>query len=118
VSILTTNYDENLDEAFKRRLNFRVEFPFPDIEAREKLWAIMLPKQVRTSDGIDWNVLAKRFELSGGNIRNAVLRAAFYAAAGKCPIDQQLLEKAATRESEEMGKLVHHGGPSTSLRRR
>jgi ATPase family associated with various cellular activities (AAA)/Winged helix domain, variant len=108
VSILTTNYDENLDEAFKRRLNFRVEFPFPDIEARERLWPIMLPKQVRTDGVIDWKHMAKRFELSGGNIRNAVLRAAFYAAEGTRAIDQEMLEKAATREADEMGKLVHH----------
>jgi hypothetical protein len=109
VSILTTNYDENLDEAFKRRLNFRVEFPFPDIEAREKLWPIMLPKQVKPVGDIDWKHLAKRFELSGGNIRNAVLRAAFYAAQGSATsVDQEMLEKAATREADEMGKLVHH----------
>jgi SpoVK/Ycf46/Vps4 family AAA+-type ATPase len=109
VSILTTNYDENLDEAFKRRLNFRVEFPFPDIEARAKLWPIMLPKQVGTHGEIDWLHMAKRFELSGGNIRNAVLRAAFYAAEGGVrSINQEMLEKAATREADEMGKLVHH----------
>jgi SpoVK/Ycf46/Vps4 family AAA+-type ATPase len=108
VSILTTNYDENLDEAFKRRLNFRIEFPFPDLEAREKLWPIMLPKQVKTDGAIDWSRLAKRFELSGGNIRNAVLRAAFYAAEGNRLMDQEMLEKAATREADEMGKLVHH----------
>jgi SpoVK/Ycf46/Vps4 family AAA+-type ATPase len=108
VSILTTNYDENLDEAFKRRLNFRIEFPFPDIDAREKLWPIMLPKQVKPDGGIDWKHLAKRFELSGGNIRNAVLRAAFYAAQGSGKtVDQEMLEKAATREADEMGKLVH-----------
>jgi ATP-dependent 26S proteasome regulatory subunit len=105
---LTTNYDENLDEAFKRRLNFRVEFPFPDLEAREKLWPIMLPRQVKTSGEIDWKHMAKRFELSGGNIRNAVLRAAFYAAEGGAMIDQEMLEKAATREADEMGILVHH----------
>jgi SpoVK/Ycf46/Vps4 family AAA+-type ATPase len=108
VSILTTNYDENLDEAFKRRLNFRVEFPFPDIEAREKLWPIMMPRQVKIAGEVDWRHMAKRFELSGGNIRNAVLRAAFYAAEGNLAIDQEMLEKAATRESDEMGKLVHH----------
>ena len=108
VSILTTNYDENLDEAFKRRLNFRIEFPFPDIDAREKLWPIMLPRQVKTDGAIDWNRMAKRFELSGGNIRNAVLRAAFYAAEGNRLMDQEMLEKAATREADEMGKLVHH----------
>ncbi len=112
VSILTTNYDENLDEAFKRRLNFRIEFPFPDINARSKLWPIMLPKQVRTDGVIDWIHMAKRFELSGGNIRNAVLRAAFYAAEGNTAVDQEMLEKAATRESDEMGKLVHHAPPA------
>jgi SpoVK/Ycf46/Vps4 family AAA+-type ATPase len=108
VSILTTNYDENLDEAFKRRLNFRVEFPFPDLEAREKLWPIMLPRQVKTIGEINWKHMAKRFELSGGNIRNAVLRAAFYAAEGGAEVSQEMLEKAATREADEMGILVHH----------
>ena len=63
---------------------------------------------MRTNGEIDWKHLAKRFELSGGNIRNAVLRAAFYAAEGTRAVDQEMLEKAATREADEMGKLVHH----------
>jgi SpoVK/Ycf46/Vps4 family AAA+-type ATPase len=107
VSILTTNFEDTIDEAFKRRLNFRIEFPFPEVEDREKLWPIMLPKQLPRAEDIDWHHLAKRFELSGGNIRNAVLRAAFYSVEEKRPVDLDLLERAAVRESEEMGKLVH-----------
>jgi SpoVK/Ycf46/Vps4 family AAA+-type ATPase len=107
VSILTTNFEDTLDEAFKRRLNFRIEFPFPEIEDREKLWPIMLPKEAAREDNINWNDLARRFELSGGNIRNAVMRAAFYSVEAKAPISQDMLERAAIRESEEMGKLVH-----------
>ena len=108
VSILTTNFEDTLDEAFKRRLNFRIEFPFPEEEDRERLWPIMLPREMKRTDDIDWPHLAKRFELSGGNIRNAVLRAAFYSVEASAPINQEMLEKAAIRESEEMGKLVHH----------
>jgi len=107
VSILTTNFEDTIDEAFKRRLNFRIEFPFPEIEDREKLWPIMLPRALPKVDDINWHHLAKRFELSGGNIRNAVLRAAFYSVEEKRPVDLDMLERAAVRESEEMGKLVH-----------
>ncbi len=108
VSILTTNFEDTIDEAFKRRLQFRVEFPFPDIEFREKLWKVMVPKSVPIVDDIDWFHLAKRFDLAGGNIRNAVARAAFYAAEAGKPVDQSMLERAGTRESEETGKLVQH----------
>ena len=108
VSILTTNFEDTIDEAFKRRLQFRVEFPFPDIEDRQKLWKVMVPKTVPLAPDIDWFRLAKRFDLAGGNIRNAVARAAFYAAEAGTPVDQVMLEKAGTRESEETGKLVQH----------
>ena len=106
VSILTSNFSDTLDDAFKRRLNFRIEFPFPEEEDRERLWPIMLPREMKRADDIDWPHLARRFKLSGGNIRNAVLRAAFYSVDAHAPIDQEMLETAAIRESEEMGKLV------------
>ncbi len=108
VSILTTNFEDTIDEAFKRRLQFRIEFPFPDIEDRQRLWKVMVPKTVPLAPDIDWFRLAKRFDLAGGNIRNAVARAAFYAAEAGTPVDQVMLEKAGTRESEETGKLVQH----------
>src|SRR5579862_1114133 len=80
IAILTTNFGTAIDSAFKRRLSFRLTFPFPDEEMREKLWAGHLPADVPRAGAFDLADLARRFRLSGGYIRNAALRAAFLAA--------------------------------------
>ncbi|MCA9562073.1 MAG: ATP-binding protein [Myxococcales bacterium] len=106
VSILTTNNEKNIDEAFKRRLKFKVNFPLPKSELRAELWRSMVPPEAAIEENIEWEWLGKRFEMSGGNIKNAVLRAAFYAAEGDGVITHDLLYQAAIAESREMGKVV------------
>lgn len=106
MSLLTTNFAKSIDEAFKRRLKFRVDFPMPDAEQRTKLWRSMLPETAEVSDRIDFEYLGKRFKMSGGNIKNAVLRAAFYAAELGRAIDGELLDRAAMAEAREMGRLI------------
>ncbi len=106
ITILTTNLDSSIDDAFRRRISFRVDFPFPEIEDRERLWKSMLPRQAEVADGIDYRVLATKYEFSGGYIRNAVLRAAFLAADDSSPITQQHLQRAANLEYAAMGKVV------------
>ncbi len=106
ITILTTNLDSSIDDAFRRRISFRVDFPFPEIEDREKLWQAMMPKQAQVADNIDWLVLATKYEFSGGYIRNAVLRAAFLAADDGVPISQVHLMRAANLEYAAMGKVV------------
>ncbi|MCB9530138.1 MAG: hypothetical protein H6701_17420, partial [Myxococcales bacterium] len=66
----------------------------------------MLPETASVSDAIDFDYLGKRFKMSGGNIKNAVLRAAFYAAELGRPIDGELLDRAAMAEAREMGRLI------------
>jgi ATP-dependent 26S proteasome regulatory subunit len=105
-TILTTNNDKGIDEAFKRRLKFKVNFPLPDAELRARLWQTMLPSQARVEDDIEFEYLGREFEMSGGNIRNAVLRAAFYAAEGDGIITHDLLYQAALAEAREMGMVV------------
>ncbi len=105
MSLLTTNFAKSIDEAFKRRLKFRVDFPMPDADQRTRLWAAMLPEQAETSGDLGLAYLGKRFKMAGGNIKNAVLRAAFYAAEEGRAIDAALLERAALAESREMGRL-------------
>ena len=109
ISILTTNFEKNIDEAFKRRLNFRIHFPFPEEDARLRMWQVMIPAEAPTSDDIDWAWLAERYDVAGGNIKNAVLRAAFLAAERGTPINHEALQDAAVREIEEIGKLVRTG---------
>ena len=110
MSILTTNKEKAIDEAFKRRLKFKVSFPMPESELRAQLWEKMLPPEANIADGIDFRWLGEQFELSGGNIRNATLRAAFYAAEADGVITHDLLYQAALAEAREMGMVVRDEG--------
>jgi SpoVK/Ycf46/Vps4 family AAA+-type ATPase len=106
IVLLTTNRDTNIDEAFRRRLRFRIEFPTPDVREREQLWRTMIPASAPTARDVDFHALAERFQMTGGYIKNAAMRAAFLAAAsGSKVISQAILEKAVALEWEEMGKL-------------
>ncbi|HEY1558786.1 MAG TPA: ATP-binding protein [Kofleriaceae bacterium] len=106
ITILTTNLDASIDEAFRRRISFRIQFPLPEVEDRERLWRSMLPKQARVDPAINFHALASKFELAGGHIRNAVLRAAFMAADEDSAIRMDHMHKAAVLEYAAMGKLA------------
>lgn len=105
MSILTTNFERSLDEAFKRRLRFRLHFPLPEAEQRTELWQRMVPSEMPIEDGIRWDHFGKKYKIAGGNIKNAVLRAAFYAAESGGILTFDLLDKAAEAERRELGRL-------------
>jgi len=117
IAILTTNFPTALDEAFRRRIAMRVSFPKPQIEERKRLWESMLTNRAILAPKLDTEDLAYEFELAGGHIKNAVLRAAFIAATRGCLIDQELLRIAARIELKEQGLLVY-GSPYDELRAR
>jgi ATP-dependent 26S proteasome regulatory subunit len=112
VTILTTNFEDTIDPAFKRRITFKMRFEKPDGEARASLWAKMFPAQARLGDDIDFKEIGNRFELSGGSIRNAVIRSAFLAVEEGTPIHQRHILTAAAREAREMGALVNEARPA------
>ncbi len=105
MSILTTNFERSLDDAFKRRLRFKVQFMLPDADERALLWQRMVPARMRVADGVDWSRLGRVFKLSGGGIKNAVLRAAFLAADGDGVLTMQRLMTAGKAELRELGRL-------------
>ena len=109
IAILTTNFGTAIDNAFKRRLSFRLTFPFPDEDSREALWRAHLPAKLPVSGKLDLGELARRFRLSGGYIRNATLRAAFLAAEEQSPLTQDHLERAIKAEFREIGKIGESG---------
>jgi len=109
VAVLTTNFGTAIDAAFKRRLSCRLTFPFPDEEARERLWRVHLPEQMPLAGKLDLADLARRYKMSGGYIRNAALRAAFLAAEEQSPLSQDHLERAVRAEFREGGKLAESG---------
>ena len=105
VSVLTTNAESAIDPALQRRLNFRIRFPEPEVEEREKLWRQLLPPATGLTE-VDFHALAERFDMTGGYIKNAVVRAAVIAArAGRAMIADDLWV-GAHHEYVEMGKVM------------
>ncbi|MCX5741438.1 MAG: ATP-binding protein [Proteobacteria bacterium] len=105
IVVLTTNYESAIDEAFRRRLAAHIRFPVPETDERLLLWRALIPTKAPTSGDLRLADLAEKFEMSGGYIRNAVVRAAFLAAAEGSAIHANHLRYAAHLEYEGMGKI-------------
>ena len=107
IGVLATNLRQNIDEAFTRRMDFLVDFPFPEEVYRERIWQVSYPANAPLGTDVDFRTLAARFRLSGGNIRNAVLASAFLAAADNSPtINMRHVMQGVRREYQKMGKLI------------
>ena len=104
VVILATNFPQNMDSAFKRRISIRLEFYFPDYENRLLLWRKSVPKQLPLEPDVDFEDLAGRFELSGSSIKNVMLHAAFLAAPNKEEVGKRHILRALKRELEKSGQ--------------
>jgi len=106
VTLLATNLEQGLDDAFKRRVRFSILFELPEEAERRRLWISMFPSRVPLEPDIDWDLMAKRFEMAGGYIKKAALRAALIAAEARRPISTADLVEAARQEYREMGRII------------
>lgn len=119
LAILTTNLRANLDEAFIRRLDAIIDFPMPEEDERLALWRLHLSHDVPQSDDLDLRFLADRFRISGGNIRNICVTAAYFAAESEEPVSMADLVRATEREYRKLGRLTVESefGPYLALTR-
>jgi SpoVK/Ycf46/Vps4 family AAA+-type ATPase len=109
IVILTTNLDASVDKALKRRLAAHVVFQHPDDDERERLWKKLLAADAAPLDSaVDVVKLARAFpKMTGANIRNAALGAAFLAASERRPaIDHATVVQAARNEYLSMGHIL------------
>jgi ATPase family associated with various cellular activities (AAA)/Winged helix domain, variant len=104
--ILATNFRRNIDDAFVRRLDFVIDFPFPEAADRRRIWRLVLPAAAPVAADVDFDFLAERFKLSGGAIRNCSLAAAFRAAEEGSEIDMRHLVRAVAQEYGKQGRLT------------
>ncbi|MBN2385423.1 MAG: ATP-binding protein [Anaerolineales bacterium] len=100
LAILTTNLREAIDTAFLRRIRFVVQFPFPDLAQRVEIWRRIFPAETPT-DGLDVDRLG-RLSVTGGNIHNIALYAAFLAAEAGQPVCMRHLLRAARVEYDKL----------------
>ncbi len=106
ISILATNYLNNIDEAFKRRIRFIVNFSLPSAEIRYKLWTTLLPKEAKAKDNIDFEFFAKQFEFSGSNIKEILINASHMAIAEEKAISNYYIIQAIKNNFQKNGKLL------------
>jgi len=96
VAILTTNRKSSLDQAFLRRIRFVVEFPFPEAPQRAEIWRHIFPPRTPVQ-ALNIDRLA-RLRVSGGNIHNIAMGAAFLAADAGQPVQMKHVLSAARSE--------------------
>jgi len=115
--ILTTNLRGHLDAAFARRFQMVIDFPRPGAAARARLWDRLLPRNAPRATDLDLGFLGKAVNLTGGEIRNAALQAAFFAARRQCPISlaevalavwRELGKDGRERDRRDLGPLAPH----------
>ena len=106
VVLMATNLLQNIDEAFMRRINFVVSFPFPDVQTRRRLWEKMLDTDAPADEDIDFDFLSENFKIAGGSIKNCVIHAAFLAAAENRPISMRHIVKSLVIEQRKNNIVV------------
>ena len=112
ITILATNLRGNLDRAFSRRMSFIVNFPDPDAPIRRRLWEHHL-QQLENLDGTDpfqVDFLADAVELTGGDIRNIALAAAYDAVSAGEPVGMRHVVDATVREYRKLGRVIPEHG--------
>jgi hypothetical protein len=105
-AILATNLRSNVDEAFTRRLDSIVEFPMPDEDHRRRLWEVCLGSVAPRRADLDIGFCARSFQLSGGNIRNVAVAAAYLAADAGREIQMGDLIRGIELEYRKLGRLL------------
>ena len=106
ITILATNYVNNIDDAFKRRIKFMVNFAFPTSDVRLELWSAILPKDVPCEEELDFEFYAEHFELSGSNIKEILTNAAFIAASEGSGLANRHIREAIKLNFSKYGKVL------------
>ena len=102
LAILTTNMKNAIDKAFWRRIRFFVQFPYPDADMRSEIWEKVFPPGT-PKEGLDYAQLS-RLNVSGGNIRNIALNAAFLAAGENRAVGMSHILKSVRNEYGKLEK--------------
>ncbi|HET6993299.1 MAG TPA: ATP-binding protein [Bacteroidia bacterium] len=107
VVILASNMKSNIDDAFMRRFNNVVNFPFPKAEERRQLWEKTFPEKIRFSDDVNWKNVSDKYEFSGANITNIVAWCSLMAIEkGDFNVTETMLREGMAREMSKEGRTL------------
>ena len=106
ISILSTNFLSSIDDAFKRRIKFMLQFEYPTEETRLLLFQSILSKKAECAEKLDLEYFAKHFVLSGSSIKEILIHAAYMAAGEGGGIKNKHLVEAVKENYLKYGKTV------------
>lgn len=106
ITVMTTNYKENIDSAFFRRISYVIHFTFPDAKARREIWKGIFPGKTPLGEDVDFDYLANQFEITGGSIKNIALVASFMAARAGTAVGMGQIIRAVKYEIAKQGKIM------------
>ncbi len=106
ITVLATNYMNNIDDAFKRRIKFVIHIAFPEASVRLRLWRTLLPSEARCEEELDLDFFAEHFELSGSSIKEILTNAAYLAASEHRGIKNRDLVDAVKLDYAKYGKIL------------
>jgi SpoVK/Ycf46/Vps4 family AAA+-type ATPase len=124
VVIFATNLAANMDPAFERRIRTHILFEMPNVEERERIWRVQLhARKTPLADDVDFRALAEAYPRSGGDIKNAVLKAAQIATTETGPdAAKRIHQRHFVQGMEEvvagttvMGQSLFEEAPAPSL---
>jgi SpoVK/Ycf46/Vps4 family AAA+-type ATPase len=94
VVIFATNLAANIDPAFERRIRTHILFEMPDVDERERIWGVQLhARKTPLAKDVDFRALAEAYPRSGGDIKNAVLKAAQIATVEPGPDSEKRIHQ-------------------------
>ncbi len=111
VLLISTNLDQEVDSAFRRRIDVVVDFRLPDREGRLAILQLHLPREHEVCGRL-LEEIADRCTMSGGQIRNAVLHACLQSMAEGAALQDRHLEAAVQREYRKIGAVCPLRGPT------
>lgn len=108
VIVMATNFMKNIDDAFLRRIQYIIHFPYPNCVQRLALWKSCFPENI--DEDMDFSYLAEHFELTGAMIKNIVLSAAFLAASEGTQVSSKIamehVVKALKAQMKKHGRII------------
>lgn len=108
IAILASNFESNMDEAFRRRLHQTIRFDWLNTPERLKLWKSLIPAAAPVGDDIDFEYLAEQIrDFPPAFVKNVVISAAFYARRDRTSIDMRQIFRGIKREFEKEGKFFY-----------
>ncbi len=106
VAILATNLADQIDEAFSRRIKFMVKFRFPDVDTRKKLWKNLIPEEAEIEEDLYIDFFAEQFELSGSQIKEVIINAAYIAASEGTKLSNEAVKEALILNYQKYDKIL------------